>query len=215
MKRLPSLQFMIPTLILLSVAFTPLQESYWDRQLREHGKMNLPVRVLRQSEPMSCGEAAITMAYNYAFPEARITEEEVIDFAAGKGYYTERNFPFTSPDDMVRIADHYAANTVSTDWVKSADEGLSLLTEKLTGGDPVIIDIVTRLDDLDSGAHFVVITGLEYDPANLNGTKILYNDPRLGRNLSSNWLGVGGIWNAWQNNGDPDGSGWWMVIASP
>jgi len=215
MKRPVSFQFMIPVLILLSSGFTSLQENYWDRQLREHGRMNLPVRATRQAKLTSCGEAAITMAFNYAYPESRVTEAEVIDYAAGEGYYLEHKFPFTSPENMVRIADHYSANTVSTDWVKNSDEGLSLLVGKLTGGDPVVIDIVTRLDDLDSGAHFVVVTGLEYDPANPNATKILYNDPQLGRNRSSSWLGVEGIWNAWQNNGDPGGSGWWMVIASP
>ena len=30
------------------------------------------------------------MAYNYAYPEAQISEKEVIDYAAKEGLYTDR-----------------------------------------------------------------------------------------------------------------------------
>jgi hypothetical protein len=200
--------------VLLSSGFTLKKDGYWTRQLRQNGKMNLPVSAILQSKITSCGEAVIVMVYNYAYPESQVSEGEVIDCAADEGYYTERKPPFTSPENMVKIAKHYT-DTVSTGTVNGADEGLALLTQKLTGGDPVIIDVLARLDDPGSGAHFVVVTGIAIDPKNPNSTKIYYNDPQLGRNRSSNWLGSEGIWNAWQNNRDPGGSGWWMMISSP
>jgi hypothetical protein len=221
MKRIPSLQRMIFNLLcagaLLSLGFAPLAgdagETYWERQLRLRGKMNLPVEAILQLKFTSCGEAAIMMATNYAHPETQVSEQEVIDFALTKGYYIGNKPPFTSPADMVEIAGHYA-EAVMTGSVQTADEGLALLTQKLTDGDPVIIDILARLDDPDSGAHFVVVTGLKIDK-NPNKTKILFNDPLTGTNRWGYWLGVEGVWNAWQNNEDPGGAGWWMVIPSP
>ncbi len=220
MKKFLSLQRMLLNLLcigaLLSLGFAARAddgETYWERQLRLYGRMNLPVDAILQSRYTSCGEAAIMMAYNYAYPESKVSEEEVIDFALSEGYFTERTPPFTSPADMVEIAKHYA-DTVSTGQVKTAEEGLSLLTEKLTHGDPVIIDSRARLYEPGSVAHFVVVTGLEINK-NPNKTKILFNDPLTGTNRWGYWLGIEGVWNAWQNNGDPGGSGWWMVISSP
>ncbi len=189
-------------------------ETYWERKLRLYGKMNLPVTSILQARYTSCGEAALTMAYNYAYPESRVNEQEVIDFALSAGYFTERYAPFTSPADMVEIAKHYA-DAVSTGRVKTEEEGLSLLTEKLIHGNPIIIDSRARLYEPGSVAHFVIVTGLVLDKENPNKTKILFNDPLTGTNRWGYWLGVEGVWNAWQNNGDPGGSGWWMVIQSP
>jgi hypothetical protein len=221
MKKSASIQLVILNLLcvgaLLSFGFAPVAdkgEGYWERQLRLWGKMNLRVEAILQLKYTSCGEAAITMAYNYAYPEAKVSEQEVIDYALAKGYYTEKKLPFTSPADMVKIADHFA-DSVSTGNVKTADEGLELLKKKLTSGDPVIIDSLARLYDADSGAHFVVVTGLEIDSKNPNKTKILFNDPLTGTNRWGYWLGIEGVWNAWKNNGDPGGSGWWMMIPSP
>lgn len=156
---------------LLSSGFTPIMDGYWERQLRQREEMNLPVDAILQLKVTSCGEADITMAYNYAYPETQISEQEVIEFAVDQGYYTERKAPFTSPADMVKIAEHFA-DTISTGTVNDADEGLALLIQKLTGGDPVIIDILARLDDPQSGAHFVVVTGIAMDPKNPNATRI-------------------------------------------
>jgi hypothetical protein len=221
MKKFPSIQRMILNLLcvgtLLSLGFastTDEGETYWERQLRLWGKMSLPVGVILQLQASSCGEAAVTMAYNYAYSETQINEQEVIDFALSEGYYTEAEYPFTSPADMAQIANHYA-DSVSTGRVDTSDEGLALLTQKLTDGDPVIVDSLARLYEPESGAHFVVVTGLEIDDTNPNKTKIYFNDPLTGTNRWGYWLGVEGVWNAWQNNGDPGGSGWWMVIASP
>jgi hypothetical protein len=221
MKKLPSLQQMILNLLcagaLLSLGFTAMSdggEGYWERQLRLRGKMNLPVKAVLQTKFTSCGEAAIMMAYNYAHPETQVSEEEVIDFALSNGYYTPSKLPFTSPSDMVKIAENYT-DTVLTGNVKTADEGMALLTQKLTDGDPVIIDSFARLYDPKAGAHFVVVTGLVIDSKNPNKTKILFNDPLTGTNRWGYWLGIEGVWNAWKNNGDPGGSGWWMTIPSP
>jgi hypothetical protein len=221
MKKSASLQLVILNLLcvgaLLSLGFNPKAdtgEGYWERQLRLWGKMNLPVEPILQLRATSCGEAVITMAYNYAYPESKINEQEVIDFALGEGYYTEDEAPFTSPADMMKIAYHYA-DMVSTGNVKTADEGLELLKKKLTSGDPVLIDSLARLYDPESGAHFVLVTGLVIDSKNPNKTKIYFNDPLTGTNRWGYWLGVEGVWNAWQNNGDPGGSGWWMMIPSP
>jgi hypothetical protein len=200
---------------LLTSGFTPMAPSvgsYWKRKLEQEGKMNLPVSAILQSRFTSCGEAVITMAYNYAYPETQVTEQEVIEYAAEHGLYTERKWPFTSPENMVLIAEHYA-DTVSTGTVTNADEALALLTETLTGGDPVVIDILVRLDRPESGAHFVVVTGL--DLRRPDRPKIHFNDPLTGTNRWAYWHGDEGIWNAWQNNGDPGGAGWWMMIASP
>jgi hypothetical protein len=176
--------------------------------------MNLPVDALLQSKRTSCGEAAIVMAYNYAHPETQVSEAEVIEFAAGEGWYTERKFPFTSPADMVNIARHYA-DAVSTGSVDDEDEALTFLVETLTGGDPVIIDILTRLGDPASGAHFVVVTGMMLAEGSPEETWIYFNDPLWGGNRRAKWGGEKGVWNSWLDNGDPGGSGWWMVIASP
>ena len=176
--------------------------------------MNLPVNTILQSEYTSCGEAAIVAAYNYAYPETQINEQDVIEYALAQKYYAERRPPFTSPENMVMIAEHYA-DTISTGAVDDADTALALLTQKLTGGDPVIIDVLARLYDPNSGAHFVVVTGLEIDSKNPNATKIFFNDSLTGTNRWGYWLGGEGVWNAWQNNGDPGGRGWWMVISSP
>jgi hypothetical protein len=220
MKNSPSIQLLILNLLcigtLLSLGFVPIEdegEGYWERQLRQRGEMNLAVDAILQLGVTSCGQAVITMAYNYAHPKTQVNEQEVIEYAVAEGYLTERKFPFTSPADMVRIAEHYA-DTVSTGKVRDADEGLALLTQKLTVGDPVIIDILARLYDPESGAHFVVVTGLAVDHKNPNKTKIYFNDPLTGTNRWGYWLGIEGVWNAWQNNGDPGGAGWWMVISS-
>jgi len=91
--------------------------------------LNLQVEVVQQSKGTSCGEAVIVMVYNYAYPHAPINEQEVIDYAAAHGYYTEDFPPFTSPANMVKIAQYYA-DDVSTGTVFSSGQGLALLTRK-------------------------------------------------------------------------------------
>ncbi len=150
------------------------------------------------------------MAYGYAYPQNEISERAVIEYAESQGLYTPDLAPFTSPDDMVGLAQHYAG-AVETGNVSSEQEGLSLLTDRFNLGEPVIIDITTFLGDPQSGAHFVVVTGVVFDAFSGNAT-IAYNNPLTDEVEHADWAGDEGIWQAWQNNGDPGGSGWWLVI---
>ena len=176
--------------------------------------VNLPVPVLQQSRGTSCGEAVIAMTYNYAYPNTPITEGQVIEYAAANGYFTEDLPPFTSPANMVKIAKYYTEN-VSTGIVLSAGQGLSLLQQKLSNGEPVMIDVLSNFSDPESEAHFVVVTGLSVDAARNNAVIIQYNDPLTGTAESADWEGSQGIWNAWRTNVDPGGAGWWLVISPP
>jgi hypothetical protein len=174
--------------------------------------LQLDVPVLKQSTSTSCGEAVIAMAHNYANPDTPITEQEVIDYATAQGYFTRGVPPFTSPANMVKIAENYADN-VSAGTVANSNQGLALLIQRLREDEPVIIDVLSNFRDLQSEAHFVVVTGISADPSRDNAFVIHYNDPLTGTKESSDWAGGEGVWNAWQNNGDPGGSGWWMVIS--
>jgi hypothetical protein len=170
----------------------------------------LGVPVITQSTTTSCGEAAITMAYQYAYPRDAISERAVIEYAESQGLYMPGLAPFTSPADMVGLAQHYTG-AVETSNVSSEQEGLSLLTDRFNLGEPVIIDVTAVLSDPQSGAHFVVVTGVAIDAFSGNAT-IAYNNPLTGEVEHADWAGGEGIWQAWRNNGDPGGSGWWLVI---
>jgi len=174
--------------------------------------LNLQVAMVQQSRGTSCGEAVIAMVYNYAYPQTPISEQEVIDYAAGHGYYTEAFPPFTSPANMVKVSRYYA-DDVSAGTVFSSGQGLALLIRKLRNDEPVIIDVLSMFSDPQSEAHFVVVIGISVDPNRGNAIIIHYNDPLTGTEESAEWAGDEGLWNAWQKNGDPGGSGWWLVIA--
>jgi hypothetical protein len=174
--------------------------------------LNLPVAMVQQSLGTSCGEAVIVMVYNFAFPATPISEAQVIEYAASQGYFTEGIPPYTSPVNMVNIARHYA-NSVDSGTVTNSNQGLSLLIQRLQDGEPVIIDVLSNFGDPESEAHFIVVTGISVDPLRENALIIHYNDPLTGTRLSADWLGETGVWNAWKNNGDPGGPGWWLVIS--
>jgi len=152
------------------------------------------------------------MAYNYAHPDTPITEQEVIDYAVAQGYFTEGVPPFTSPANMLKIAGYYA-DDISSGQVTSSAPGLALLARKLRDGEPVIIDVLSDFSDPESEAHFVVVTGISVDPDRGDAVLIHYNDPLTSTKESADWAGTQGVWNAWQNNGDPGGPGWWLVIS--
>ena len=198
---------------LLYSGFAPPSEAALIRQLKQQGLM-LQVEPIRQIQVTSCGEAAITMAYNYAYPESPIQEWDVIAYATEMGHFTADHPPFTSPADMGKIAKNYA-DEVSSGRVITQAQGLRLLVQKLQSNEPVIIDVRTRLDDPAAGAHFVVVTGISIDPNHEKTILIHYNDPLTGGNESAPWAGEEGIWNAWQNNDDPGGPGWWLTIHDP
>ena len=174
----------------------------------------LDVTVVRQLTGTSCGEAVIAMAYNYAYPLNPLNEQEVIDYATAQGYFTPGVPPFTSPANMVKIVENYT-DDVFTGAVKNSSEGLSLLIRRLRAGDPIIIDVLSNFSDRESEAHFILVTGISIDPARGNAMVVHYNDPLTGTKETADWYGTEGVWNAWQNNGDPGGSGWWMVIRVP
>jgi hypothetical protein len=207
---------LLVTLLLLGIggpvytAIARLDEQSLSRRLDEK-PLQLELEPVLQLEPNSCGEAAILMAYNYAYPDAPLDEAQILRYARSMDYYTANRFPFTSPANMVRIARNYAGR-VSTGNVLTSDQGLALLDKQLQDGTPVVIDILTRLYDPRAGAHFVVVTGISVDPTRNNAIMIHYNDPLTGQEHRARWAGNEGIWNAWQNNGDPGGSGWWMTI---
>jgi hypothetical protein len=199
--------------LFLYAVFTQIVGQYSISRLQQD-PLNLQVDMIQQSRGTSCGEAVIAMVYNYSYPQTLISEQEVIDYAAGHGYYTEDFPPFTSPANMVKIA-RYFADDVSTGTVFNAGQGLALLIRELRRGEPVIIDVLSKLNDPQSEAHFVMVTGISVDPNRGNAIIIHYNDPLTGTQESVDWAGNEGVWNAWQNNGDPGGSGWWLVIAPP
>jgi hypothetical protein len=174
--------------------------------------LSLQVPVGRQAWSTSCGEAVIAMVYNYIYPNAPITEAEVIEYAAANGYYTVDEFPYTSPANMVRIAKNYGKE-ISSGRVMNSSQGLALLTQKLRKGEPVIIDVLSDFEDPASEAHFIVATGISLDPARDNAIRIHFNDPFTGTQETADWAGDTGVWNASLSNDDPGGSGWWLVIS--
>lgn len=198
---------------LLIVGFTQVFGQYSTSQLQQT-PLILDVLVLKQAWSSSCGEAVIAMTYNYIFPNAPITEGEVINFAATNGYYTPDIAPYTSPANMVKIAQNYAEN-LSSGTVISSGQGLALLIQKLRNGEPVIIDVLSNFSDPQSEAHFIVVTGLSVDSSRGNAIVVHYNDPFSGTKESADWAGSEGVWNAWRTNGDPGGAGWWLVISAP
>lgn len=198
---------------LLLAGFTQVRGRYSVSRLQQE-PIALPVPVFRQALSTSCGEAVIAMTYNYAYPETPISEQEVIEYASANGYYTPGVSPFTSPANMVKIAKNYT-DDISTGRVLKSSQGLSLLIQRLQRGEPVIIDVLSNFRDPDSEAHFVVVTGISVDPARDNAVVIHYNDPLTGTKEADDWEGSEGVWNAWRTNGDPGGSGWWLVISPP
>jgi hypothetical protein len=176
--------------------------------------LDIQVNAIQQSKSTSCGEAVIVMAYNYAHPQTPIHEQEVIEYATAQGYFTEEVPPFTSPTNMVKIARHYA-DKISTGTALSSNQALLLLIQRLGAGEPVIIDVLSNFSDPGSEAHFILVTGISTDPNTENAIVIHYNDPLSGTKESDDWSGSEGVWHAWQNNGDPGGPGWWMVISPP
>jgi hypothetical protein len=190
--------------------FIPLSEKFLSRPLQQ-GPLILSVQPIQQSQVTSCGEAAITMAYNHAYPQTPVQESNVIAYATEMGYFTADRPPFTSPASMLKIAKHYT-DEVSSGRALTQSQGVALLFQKIQNNEPVIIDVLNRLNDPDSGAHFVVATGVSLDETHKGMILIHYNNPLTGLGEIAPWSGTDGLWNAWQKNGDPGGAGWWMAI---
>jgi hypothetical protein len=195
---------------LIIVGFSGIAGQYSTARLQQQPPI-LDVPAVRQALGTSCGEAVIAMTYNYAYPDTPITEQQVIAYAEANGYYTPDLPPWTSPANMVKIAENYV-DDASTGRVFTAQQGLGILIQNLRRGDPVIIDVLTIFSDPESDAHFIVVTGVSVDPNRNNAVVIHYNDPLTGTKRSADWEGRHGVWNAWQTNDDPGGAGWWLVI---
>lgn len=193
------------------MGFTQMFSAYSVTQLQQEPLL-LQVPALTQSRGTSCGEAVIVMAYNYAHPQTPLHEADVIAYAAENGFFTESEEPFTSPVNMANIVRNYTFG-YSVGTVSNADQGLALLIRELKNGNPVIIDVLTHFDDPQSSAHFVLVTGISVDPNDANAITIYFNNPLTGASESAPWGGDVGFWNAWQNNPDPGGPGWWLVIS--
>jgi len=210
-KSIPVVFSVILIVGLAYVSFTQIYRQYSVSQLQQ-APLNLQIAPILQMRGTSCGEAVITMVYNYAYPETPIYEQDVIDYATAQGYFTETVSPYTSPADMVKLAAYYA-EAVSTGGVINSGQGLSLLIRNLRNGEPVIIDVLSNFTDPESEAHFIVVTGISVDPSREDAIVIHYNDPLTGTYESADWAGEAGVWNAWKNNRDPGGPGWWLVIS--
>ncbi len=199
-------------LALTSVAWVGISHRYQAQSLRQDTPVMLQVPPLVQAQGTSCGEAVIVMTYNYIYSETPLSEAEVIAYATENGYFTEETEPFTSPSNMRNIARHYVDDHTSGN-VLSESQGLALLIRNLQKGDPVIIDVLTHFDDPTSSAHFVLVTGIARDVNDPTLITVYFNNPLTGLNESAPWQGDTGVWHAWQNNPDPGGKGWWMVIS--
>jgi hypothetical protein len=216
MQKKKSIPVVCSWILIGGLAYVSLTQVYWQysaSQLQQ-APLNLQVAPIQQLRGTSCGEAVIAMVYNYAYPQTPIREQAVIAYATEQGYFTEAVSPYTSPADMLKIAEHYA-KTVSTGRVIDSGQGLTLLIQKLRNGEPVIIDVLSNFADPESEAHFIVVTGISVDPNREDAIVIHYNDPLTGRSESADWAGKEGGWNAWRNNHDPGGPGWWLVISPP
>lgn len=185
------------------------------RVLSSEGEfIQLSITPLRQLRVTSCGPAVLAMAYRYAYPMENVSERSILAYAEKQGWYTETKYPYTSPANMLKIIRRYAKN-LSTGQAASPQDGLDLLFRELRRGNPVIIDALVRLDDRQSGAHFVLVTGISVAPGNKYAVTVTYIDPLTGASKSAPYYGEDGLWNAWRRNGDPGGAGWWLVIPRP
>ncbi len=176
--------------------------------------IQLAVNPLQQLKITSCGPAVLAMALNHAFPQEKVSERDILTYAEMQGWYTETKYPYTSPENMVNLARHYAKN-ISTGHATHDQDGLEILFRQLRRGNPIMVDALTLLDDPRSGAHFVLVTGLSVSPDNKYAVTVTYIDPLTGQAKSAPYYGEGGLWDAWRRNGDPGGAGWWLVIPLP
>jgi hypothetical protein len=200
--------------VLLAAGFIQMAAGAMAESQLQQGPLELDVAMVKQSMGTSCGEAVMAMVYNHTHSATPITEAEVIEYASANGFFTPDLLPYTSPANMMKIANYYA-DDVASGKVTNPWQGLSLLSENLREGSPVVIDVLSNFNDPESEAHFIVVTGLSIDQGRENTVIVHYNDPLTGTKETADWLGDNGVWNAWLTNNDPGGAGWWLVIAGP
>jgi hypothetical protein len=96
----------------------------------------------------------------------------------------------------------------------NSQQAWMFLVSQIMVGHPVIVDVTTIINDIDSQAHFVVVTGFSLTDATID-----YNDPygyiapdkHQANQERVSWTT---FWNSWSNNGDDngEGNGWYMVV---
>jgi hypothetical protein len=184
-----------------------------------YGSQNLLNVDMVQQPPRStyCGQAAYTMAYNYAHKSSPATLGAVINDADKQGWHTG-GYPYTSPDNMKNMAGSYGgyeSNYVSNNAV--GGDAMKLIMGQIQSGNPVIVDYSTNpsnnaasIDPAES--HFVVVTGFSIDGS--GAVTITYNDPLTGDVANKPWDTFS---TTWLNNGDDrgNGNGWWLVVPKP
>jgi RHS repeat-associated protein len=182
----------------------------------------LGINVIGQDKGSTyCGQAAFAMAWNFKHPESEVTFDNLKLLADDRGFHTE-NEPYTSPKQMQAMAEMFAtrnnsalpiSNNIDT---SNKDAALSFLINELSNGNPIIIDVTTKIGNPSkriNDAHFILITG--YNP---NTNEIEYNDPYGYQNDKIDWnpgiyqKSFVDIWRSWSGNLDPGGQGWFMVV---
>jgi hypothetical protein len=178
------------------------------------------VPLYQQPTSETCGEAAFVMAWNYAHPDQMLDLNTVIALAIQNGWYIPGDpvGVYTSPAHMQEMASHYAtqnnALTPGTGQMVDEQQALLFLFSQIIMGRPVVVDVNTIIGDTQSGAHFVVVTGIS-----LIDGEIEYNDPygyigpteHQADKKRERWTT---FWESWRNNGDDNnkGNGWYMVV---
>lgn len=178
------------------------------------------VPLYSQPTAETCGETAFVMAWNYIHPDKALDIREVISFATQEGWYVPSDPAgvYTSPSHMYDMGNYYAGQHGSPSpevgHMTDSQQALTFLFSQMMLGRPVIVDVTTIIDDIDSAAHFVVVTGVS-----LTDATIEYNDPygyiapdkHQANQERVKWST---FWNSWRNNGDNngEGNGWYMIV---
>lgn len=156
------------------------------------------------------GQYSFAMIWSFLHPDHPMTGAAVSATAAEKGWH-DTSIPYTSPSNMVKMAQYYAYHQytgirVDHGFGSNETAAKGLLHNLIVMGDPVIIDVTVDVavdgNHNYRNTHYIVVTGIASD-----GT-VYYNDPLSG-SKSTSWKN---IWDSWKNNTDPGGQVWYLVI---
>jgi hypothetical protein len=210
--------FALPAKKLSGVASYPLSLAATPSSDPEKNLSEVPLYPQPNAE--TCGEAAFVMAWNYAHSNEALNLDEVIAVAAQMGWYipSDPAGVYTSPAHMLDMANYYAsqhgAQSVETGQMTNSQQALLFLFSQVMLGHPVIVNVTTLIGDIESPAHFVVVTGVS-----LIDAEIYYNDPYGYIAPNQHQADQGRVhwtmfWNSWSNNGDDNnkGNGWYMIV---
>ncbi|KAH3743615.1 hypothetical protein Pelo_14998 [Pelomyxa schiedti] len=172
------------------------------------------------SQPIvnTCGECCIAMCLDYLMPEKHITVDHVIKYALGAKYFDPED-PlrlYTSPANLIMIAQHYCETTISGQVTSSSPAEVLrkfIVDMRL----PVILDVRSNFSRLGC-SHFVVVRGVD-----ANGDFVI-NDPWSRAELTTTgqiWVPEGGSYTlpfaemdvAWNSHPD-DVDRFYLVMAT-